>query len=147
MKKKTTMKERTNEKLVPVPIAPSPGPEHALTPAVLKDAPKKPHSGTPRALILSLSGIRCADIVRAVRHVNRPGGEIAKLFAKHFKVADQVKYLSHSRIAVAVGTPGRVAKLLENGEYRVDRLNLRLLTFRRVENLAPDHCPLRRRTP
>lgn len=35
--------------------------------------------GTPRVLILSLSGIRCADVVRAVRDVPRPGGEIAKV--------------------------------------------------------------------
>jgi len=55
--------------------------------------------------------------VRAVRNVKRPGGEVAKLFAKHFKVADQVKYLQKTRVAVAVGTPGRVAKLLENGKW------------------------------
>lgn len=46
---------------------------------VLKDAPKKPKAGTPRALILCLSGIRCADVVRAVRGVKRPGGEVAKV--------------------------------------------------------------------
>ncbi|WOO81616.1 Protein CMS1 [Vanrija pseudolonga] len=86
---------------------------------LLKDAPKKPAPGTPRALIVSLSGIRCADVVRAVRDVKRPGGEVAKLFAKHFKLVDQVKYLAKTRVAIAVGTPARVAKLLADGALKV----------------------------
>ncbi|KAL1410750.1 Protein cms1 [Vanrija albida] len=86
---------------------------------LLKDAPKKPAPGTPRALIVSLSGIRCADVVRAVRDVKRPGGEVAKLFAKHFKLVDQVKYLARTRVAIAVGTPARVAKLLADGALKV----------------------------
>lgn len=55
--------------------------KHGLNPLtpVLKDAPKKPKAGTPRALILCLSGIRCADVVRAVRDIERPGGEVAKV--------------------------------------------------------------------
>lgn len=53
-------------------------PHSQLTPA-LRNAPKKPTMGTPRVLILSLSGIRCADVVRIVRDVPRPGGEIAKV--------------------------------------------------------------------
>ncbi|EJT48179.1 hypothetical protein A1Q2_06259 [Trichosporon asahii var. asahii CBS 8904] len=81
----------------------------------LRNAPKKPTMGTPRVLILSLSGIRCADVVRAVRDVPRPGGEIAK----HFKVADQVKFLGKTRVAIAVGTPARVAKLLEEGALKI----------------------------
>lgn len=85
---------------------------------MLKDAPKKPKPGCPRVLILSLSGIRCADVVRAVRGVERHG-EVAKLFAKHFKLADQVKYLAKTRVAIAVGTPARVAKLLAEGTSSV----------------------------
>lgn len=94
---------------------------------VLKDAPKKPAAGTPRAIIVSLSGIRCADVVRVVRHIPRPGGEVAKLFAKHFKLADQAKYLSHSRVAVAVGTPARLAKLLADGALKVSNQTVVLL--------------------
>lgn len=132
------------------PSLPPRTPADAAAAAVLKDAPKKPAPGTPRALIVSLSGIRCADVVRAVRDVKRPGGEVAKvssvaavvppppavhahladarcpralarsqLFAKHFKLVDQVKYLAKTRVAIAVGTPARVAKLLADGALKV----------------------------
>lgn len=39
-------------------------------------------------------------------------GEVAKLFAKHFKLEDHVRYLSKTKVGAAVGTPGRVGKLL-----------------------------------
>lgn len=51
-------------------------------PSALRNAPKKPTMGTPRVIILSLSGIRCADVVRLVRDVPRPGGEVAKVSAQ-----------------------------------------------------------------
>ncbi|CAK9785477.1 hypothetical protein CC85DRAFT_286645 [Cutaneotrichosporon oleaginosum] len=92
----------------------------------LKDAPKKPKPGCPRVLILSLSGIRCADVVRAVRSVPRPG-EVAKLFAKHFKLADQIKYLAKTRVSIAVGTPARVAKLLADGALKMTPQSVVLL--------------------
>ncbi|BEJ16878.1 hypothetical protein CspHIS471_0602790 [Cutaneotrichosporon sp. HIS471] len=92
----------------------------------LKDAPKKPKPGCPRVLILSLSGIRCADIVRAVRGVPR-NGEVAKLFAKHFKLAEQVKYLAKTRVSIAVGTPARVAKLLADGALKMTPQSVVLL--------------------
>jgi len=40
------------------------------------------------------------------------GGEVAKLFAKHFKLADHVTYLKRTKVGSAVGTPGRLGKLL-----------------------------------
>jgi protein CMS1 len=62
-----------------------------------------------------------------VRDVKRPGGEVAKLFAKHFKLADQEKYLHQTRIAIAVGTPARVAKLLESGALKISHQTIVLL--------------------
>ena len=90
---------------------------------------KKPPVTVPRVIILSLSGMRCADVVRAVKPF-KGQGEVAKvgqmslaqatthcqLFAKHFKFEDQVKYLAKTRVSIAVGTPARVSKLLAEGE-------------------------------
>lgn len=45
------------------------------------------------------------------------GGEVAKLFAKHFKLEEHVKYLKRTKVGAAVGTPGRIGKLLcDTGE-------------------------------
>ena len=92
---------------------------------------KKISPATPRIIILSLSGIRCADVVRAVKPY-KGSGEVAKvsqvfktwsihilipvqLFAKHFKLEDQIKHLAKTRTSIAVGTPARVGKLLAEG--------------------------------
>lgn len=40
------------------------------------------------------------------------GSGVAKLFAKHFKLEEHVKHLKKTKIGTAVGTPGRVGKLL-----------------------------------
>lgn len=40
------------------------------------------------------------------------GGDTAKLFARHFKLEEHVSYLRRARIGAAVGTPGRIGKLL-----------------------------------
>lgn len=46
------------------------------------------------------------------------GGEVAKLFARHFKLAEHSSYLKRTKISAAVGTPGRIGKLLcETGMY------------------------------
>lgn len=38
--------------------------------------------------------------------------DVAKLFAKHFKVSEHVEYLDKTKVGVAVGTAGRIGKLL-----------------------------------
>jgi len=46
------------------------------------------------------------------------GGDVAKLFAKHFKLSEHVSYLTRTKIGTAVGTPGRIGKLLcETGVF------------------------------
>lgn len=60
-----------------------------------------------------------ADIVRVLRDKRLrgdKGGEIAKLFARHIKVEDQVAYLRRTKVAAAVGTPGRLGKLLSDAD-------------------------------
>ncbi|WWC68507.1 uncharacterized protein I206_102436 [Kwoniella pini CBS 10737] len=79
---------------------------------------KKIVVGQPQVIILALSGLRCADVVRGVRDV-KGNGEVAKLFAKHFKLADQIKYLQQKKVSIAVGTPARVGKLLTEGAIKI----------------------------
>ncbi|GAA6003176.1 hypothetical protein JCM10207_001786 [Rhodosporidiobolus poonsookiae] len=87
--------------------------------------PKAP--GSPRVLVLSSAALRVADLCREVKEFRtKPGGagsekkkdkeapviEVAKLFAKHFKLAEHVAYLEKTYVGIAVGTPNRLEKLV-----------------------------------
>jgi protein CMS1 len=91
--------------------------------------------GAPHTIIVTASGIRAADVCRSLKSglpkqgVEKPS--VAKLFAKHMKVAEQVAFLNKEkyagrlsisswiltccRIGFGVGTPDRLAALLEDG--------------------------------
>jgi protein CMS1 len=68
--------------------------------AELQPTPKKP-VGAPHTLVVTASGIRAADLCRSLKSglpkegVKNP--EVAKLFAKHMKVAEQVAHLKKTR--------------------------------------------------
>ncbi|WVQ77378.1 hypothetical protein IAR50_007063 [Cryptococcus sp. DSM 104548] len=89
-----------------------------------KKAPKS--NGTPKVIILALSGLRCADVVRGVRDV-KGEGEVVKLFAKHFKLTDQINHLARTKVSIAVGTPARVGKLLAEGALKITKHTTLLL--------------------
>ncbi|KNE55684.1 hypothetical protein AMAG_01570 [Allomyces macrogynus ATCC 38327] len=139
----------------------------------------------PLLLIICSSGIRCMDVIRALRPLTdggddhhdsssfrggRRGGrggfrgsrggrggrggifggrddrafderapkssnthvKIAKLFAKHMKVDEQVEFLANHPAHLAVGTPNRIAKLLDLGALKTRNLHAVVLdaTFR-----------------
>ncbi|KAJ7632414.1 U3-containing 90S pre-ribosomal complex subunit-domain containing protein [Roridomyces roridus] len=72
-------------------------------------------SGSPTLLFVAGAALRVADVTRVLKdHKLRgeKGGEVAKLFAKHFKLAEHVAYLRRTKVGSAVGTPGRIGKLL-----------------------------------
>ncbi|XP_014552637.1 hypothetical protein COCVIDRAFT_19316 [Bipolaris victoriae FI3] len=84
----------------------------------LQPTPSKP-PGAPHTIVVTLSGIRAADVCRTLKAglpkqgVQKPN--VAKLFAKHLKLADQVSQLKKSKIDYGVGTPDRLVALLEDG--------------------------------
>jgi protein CMS1 len=57
----------------------------------------------------------CAQCTRSLLTLVPQGGDVAKLFAKHFKVEDHVRYLKTTKLSAAAGTPDRIGKLLELG--------------------------------
>ncbi|KAF8630060.1 hypothetical protein AX15_003120 [Amanita polypyramis BW_CC] len=77
---------------------------------------KRPkNNGSPTLLFITGAALRVADVTRALKNKKLGGkenGEVAKLFAKHIKLAEHVTYLKRTKIGIAVGTPGRVGKLL-----------------------------------
>jgi protein CMS1 len=40
------------------------------------------------------------------------GGDVAKLFAKHFRLEEHAEYLRRTLVGAGVGTPGRLGRLL-----------------------------------
>ncbi|KAG5437664.1 hypothetical protein PCANB_000701 [Pneumocystis canis] len=67
--------------------------------------------GSPHTIIFSIAALRVADITR-----------VAKLFAKHNKLKDHINYLAHTRLTIAVGTPGRIMDLIDNEALKVNFL-------------------------
>jgi protein CMS1 len=82
---------------------------------------KSKAKGAPTLLFIAGAALRVADVTRVFKDEKlrgEKGGEVAKLFARHFKLEDHVTYLKRTKIAAAVGTPGRIGKLLcETGEW------------------------------
>ncbi|KAL2023506.1 hypothetical protein VTK56DRAFT_2114 [Thermocarpiscus australiensis] len=86
----------------------------------LDEAPKK--CGSPHTVIVAAAGLRAADVVRAVRKFQKKGIPVAKLFAKHFKLEEQVSFLKKSRTGIAVGTPQRLIDLIETNALCLENL-------------------------
>lgn len=76
---------------------------------------KSKANGSPTLLFVTGAALRVVDVARVLKDKKlrgEKGGEVAKLFARHFKIADHVAYLRRTKVGVAVGTPGRIGKLL-----------------------------------
>ncbi|KAG8699012.1 hypothetical protein FRC08_005549 [Ceratobasidium sp. 394] len=86
----------------------------ATCPSLASRIAQRPkHHAAPTALVVAGAALRVADLTRTLRPLKgESGGEIAKLFAKHFKLKDHMAYLAKTRVGVAVGTPARLSQLL-----------------------------------
>ncbi|VDC07883.1 unnamed protein product [Peniophora sp. CBMAI 1063] len=83
--------------------------------------------GAPTMLFVVSAAMRGADATRALRSKKlrgEKGGDVAKLFAKHFKLEQQVAFLKKTKVGSAVGTPARLGKLLND----TDALSISALT-------------------
>lgn len=87
---------------------------------IMQTAPTS--KGAPHTIIVTGAGMRAADLVRAVRSFSTKNNFVAKLFAKHIKLAEAVSFLEGHRTGLAVGTPARLMDLLEQGALSVEHL-------------------------
>ncbi|KAF9483804.1 hypothetical protein BDN70DRAFT_851145 [Pholiota conissans] len=88
---------------------------------------KSKSNGAPTLMYIAGAALRVADITRVLKNKKlqgEKGGDVAKLFAKHFKLAEHATYLKRTKIGTAVGTPGRLGKLLNE----TDTLNISALS-------------------
>ncbi|KAJ7219075.1 U3-containing 90S pre-ribosomal complex subunit-domain containing protein [Mycena pura] len=96
-------------------------------------------NGAPTMVFVSGAALRVVDVTRVLKDKRLrgdKGGEVAKLFARHFKVSEHVAYLRRTKIGSAVGTPGRIGKLLENDALVLSAMSHIILdiSFRDAKN-------------
>ncbi|GAA5900820.1 hypothetical protein JCM6882_007673 [Rhodosporidiobolus microsporus] len=77
-------------------------------------------TGSPRIIVVAGAALRVADLCRDVKSFRTKTKDglidVGKLFAKHFKLSEHVEYLNKTHVGVAVGTPNRIEKLLNETE-------------------------------
>jgi len=79
-------------------------------------------AGSPKVVVISGAALRVTDVVRDLRDLAGKGGEVAKLFAKHFKLAEHCTYCEKTKFAIGAGTPDRILKLIEADALKLDAL-------------------------
>lgn len=62
---------------------------------MLSQAPKD--KGCPHTIVITLSGLRAADITRSLREFQNKESAVAKLFAKHIKLKEAQEYVNNTR--------------------------------------------------
>ena len=65
---------------------------------------------SPMVIIVCVSARRAVEVLKEISTLNL---RVAKLFAKHMNVDDQVNMLQNNSYGIAVGTPNRLLKLLQ----------------------------------
>ena len=81
--------------------------------------------GHPLIVIVTMSAIRATEIVASIS--NKLNCKIAKLFAKHIKIQEQIEYLNRDVYPIAIGTPHRLHKLLELGALSLTKTRIIIL--------------------
>jgi len=77
---------------------------------------------SPHTMVVAQSGIRTADLSRALRMFNKEGSIVAKFVTKHEKMQDNVKMLNKFKIGIVISTPARLKALLDEGAMKLDNL-------------------------
>ncbi|KAK9894182.1 hypothetical protein P389DRAFT_104275 [Cystobasidium minutum MCA 4210] len=86
--------------------------------------------GSPRLIMVSGAALRVADVVRDLRSL-ASNGEVAKLFAKHFKLAEHCTYCEKTKFSMGAGTPDRIQKLIEADALHLDNLSYLVIDLKK----------------
>jgi len=84
--------------------------------------------GSPTVLIICASAVRATQIIRSISS-KIIKCKIAKLFAKHIKISEQVDLLAASAYPLAIGTPNRLLKLIQIGSLELQKTLIVLVDF------------------
>ncbi|KAM5452464.1 Protein cms1 [Microsporum audouinii] len=78
--------------------------------------------GSPHTLVVTLAGLRAAEISRTLRQFQNQDCAVAKLFAKHIKLKEAQETVEKTRIGIGIGTPVRLNDLVNSGSLKLDSL-------------------------
>ncbi|EAS35070.3 protein CMS1 [Coccidioides immitis RS] len=78
--------------------------------------------GSPHTIVITLAGLRAADMTRALREFQNKDSAVGKLFAKHIKLAEAQEFVKKTRIGIGIGTPVRLNDLIDTGALKLDSL-------------------------
>jgi len=70
-------------------------------------------TGRPHTILLTSSAIRAQALLQQVRPYGSKDNKIAKLFAKHMKLKDHIKYVEKTTFGIGAGTAHRIETLIE----------------------------------
>ncbi|EEP75624.1 conserved hypothetical protein [Uncinocarpus reesii 1704] len=80
-------------------------------------------NGSPHTLLVTLAGLRAADLTRALRQFQNQDCAVAKLFAKHIKLAESQEFVKKTRelkrcgrVGIGIGTPVRLNDLIDTAD-------------------------------
>ncbi|KAK2808161.1 hypothetical protein FQN50_004902 [Emmonsiellopsis sp. PD_5] len=78
--------------------------------------------GSPHTIVITLAGLRAADITRVLRPYQKDNCAVAKLFAKHIKLKEAKEMVERTRIGIGIGTPARLNDLASSGSLNLSSL-------------------------
>lgn len=85
--------------------------------------------GAPLLLVVCSAASRAVNVIRDLRLFCPDQCKTAKLFAKHMKLEEQTNFLKKNIIQAGVGTPNRIAALLDNGYLSLHQTSLVVLDW------------------
>jgi len=87
---------------------------------VLRESEKGFEPGSPLLLVVTPNALRAVDYFRSLTSL-KSKTLVVKLFGRHIKVADQLDALK-KEVRLAVGTPGRILKLCQDGALHAHKV-------------------------
>ena len=84
----------------------------------------------PAAIFISSSALGALDCIKTCKSHHKDNS-IAKLFAKHMKVSEQISMLEKYPLYMATGTPNRILKLAQDNHLKFSRLSCIVIDMRK----------------
>ncbi|XP_031558885.1 protein CMSS1-like [Actinia tenebrosa] len=81
---------------------------------------KKKTTGSPLLLFVTSAATRAVELNKVLEKF-KGDAKTVKLFAKHFKIEEQIKFLDSHVVHLGIGTPNRILKLLSNDSLKTSK--------------------------
>ena len=101
----------------------------------------KSRKASVAVLVVCPGAVRATDVIRAFKPTLKYG-KISKLFAKHMKIEEQEEFIQKNIVEIAVGTPNRILKFMQDQPSMFAHLDLIIMdSFIDVKNRSTFDMP------